>query len=310
MICTALGNNKANAQAAPLYSQYIFNMMLINPAYAGSKDQFQTNALYRSQWSGLDGSPQTQTLVADGPLNDNVGLGGHLINDRVGAFGRTSLYGNYAYRLDFGSSKRLSFGISFGASYFSLNATRLSTDEPGDPAIENAYESSMMPDAKGGIFYHNKDFYAGLSMGEMLAGIDFAGADLFTRNREYMFTAGMTTYLFPDILFKPSILIKEDFHAPTNVDLNAFVLLSEQLWVGSSFRLGSNLFKNSETQGPYLSFSEIAIMSEFYFDAFRIGYSYGYNINFEKYPTHEISLGFVFNNESDYRDRDVSPRHF
>ena len=123
--------SQQNAQ----YGQYIFNQMVFNPAYAGTKGVVSFQGVYSSQWTGINGSPTTQTISIDGPISNSMGLGVHFINDQIGAQSQRAAYGSYAYKIRLNQSLRLSFGISAGVSYFSLNGNEFVIQTENDPAI-------------------------------------------------------------------------------------------------------------------------------------------------------------------------------
>jgi type IX secretion system PorP/SprF family membrane protein len=298
------------AQNDPQYSQYIFNQLVINPAYAGSKEVTNLNALGRKQWSGIDGAPYTQTVSLDGPiLNKHAGLGLTVMNDRSGAVGKFSFYGSYAHKIRFGKKAVLSMGLSFGGAQYIVDGSKLHTDESGDPSIPLGMQRSFKPDAKGGLFFHTNDFYFGVSATELLSTRYNKKDPLFTLKRHYFITSGLLVKLSDKIKFKPSFMVKEDFNSPTNIDLNAFFLFSDKLWLGGSYRMGVQVWDLS-LQDALQKRDAVAMMAEYFLtDKFRVGYAYDLTVSaLKNYGSHELSLGYYFFKKQDTKM--LSPRYF
>lgn len=319
MVCMILctGLVKLYAQQDAQFSQYMFNGLYINPAYAGYREQWNINMFYRNQWAGFPGAPKTFSLAADGSANDDrVGLGVLVMNDKLGAQENTSFYGNYAYRIpmdDYGT-RTLALGIGAGFLQQRLNVEALhpADDAANDLILQNAKRTALMPDARVGIFYNSERVYAGLSADNLIT-------DIFRKNtvlKTYLpikphlyFTVGGLVSVSEDLLFKPSILIKEDFAGPTSADLNAFMLIQEKIWIGASYRTAvfnkSNIDKTLKKSGAIVGMIEVFVN-----DKLRIGYAYDQTINgtaANNYSTHEISLNYFFNNP---KARMLSPRYF
>jgi len=145
------------AQQDAQYSQYMFNSLVINPAYAGYKESYNVSLLNRNQWVGIKGAPKTQTVVLDGAFfeNQKVGLGLTIVNDKIGIQGQTAAYANYSYRLPVGANNtRLAFGLAVGVSQYTLNSDQATIDYPNDPNFNDGKQSYFAPDAKFGLFYN------------------------------------------------------------------------------------------------------------------------------------------------------------
>jgi type IX secretion system PorP/SprF family membrane protein len=296
------------AQQSAQYTQYIFNGLIINPAYAGTKEILNANAMYRSQWAGLDGAPTTQTLTADGAVNDNkIGLGFQVVNDHIGAEGQLSFMGSGSVHLDVSEDARLSFGLSGGLRQYTLDGSKIKTTNPNDPLIPNTKTSTILPNADAGIYYHTEQFYLGVS-GANLTGIksDYVLAP----SRHYFLTSGYVFNLGSFVKFKPSFLIKSDFKAPSNVDLNAFLLFGERLWLGGSYRTGMYLFPAPDTNRNLdLSNAMAGIVELYLTKKIKVGYSYDFTVTgLSNYASHEISLGYYFFKKEDTRM--LTPRYF
>ena len=289
------------AQQDAQFNQYIFNELVINPAYAGTKGVVNANAMYTTQWTGFAGAPITQTLSIEGPATENVGLGLHVINDVIGAESQQSIFGSYAYHLNINDKFKLSMGLAIGASYFTLDGTKLLTESQNDPAIPLVQAKSLQFDSKTGLFLYSYRFFAGASISDLTANV-FKSNNLMVASlsRHYFLTSGYVFDLGSKFKIKPSFLIKEDFKAPTNIDLNAFLLYNERFWLGVTFRTGASIFKNSDLQNSLKVADAIVFIADFNIsDKFRIGYSYTYSTNaLSPYPGHEFSLGYNFTDKN------------
>ncbi|PRY14770.1 type IX secretion system PorP/SprF family membrane protein [Pontibacter ummariensis] len=305
LLLALLLTTAASAQQNPQYSQYIFNSTSINPAYTGSKNVLNLNAFYRSQWTGVEGAPETQALTVDGLVaNDRLGAGLTLTRDEIGAQSVTSAYANIAVKLQVSQNAILSLGIAPGLVQHVVDGSKFGIQD--DPSIPTGKQTDLKPDVKIGAYLHTSRFYAGVSASDL---IQYKDMDQVEPERHYYFTSGYVFDVSPFVKFKPSVLVKEDFHAPTSVDLNGFLLLGERLWLGSSYRTSMNVFNNPE--GETLSkktavafIAELQVLKEL-----RVGYSFDKMLNgFSDYNTHEVSVGYYF-----FKKKDTSmltPQYF
>ena len=232
---------KAQAQQEPMYSQYMFNALAINPAYAGSKDCFSASFLHRNQWLGIEGAPTTNTLSAHSPLLfPNSAVGGTLLHDFVGVTRRTSLLADYAYRIELSKTTRLAFGLRAGFSHFSWDPTRLENVDQSDYIYAGGATNGLAPRIGTGIFLHNRNFYAGLSIPNLLKYNPKQGLDQQTglpeSERHYFGTLGYAFVVSPNVVVKPSVLAKYEQAAPFQMDINMNVLFWNHLWIGASYR--------------------------------------------------------------------------
>jgi type IX secretion system PorP/SprF family membrane protein len=296
----------ANAQQNPQYSQYIFNSMSINPAYTGSKNVLNLNAFHRSQWTGIDGAPTTQALNIDGiAANNKLGVGLGLSREKFGAQSSLSAYANIAVKLQTSESGVLSFGLAPGLVQHTLDGVELGVND--DPSIPSGKEVSMKPDVKIGAYYHTDRFYAGVSASDLL---QFKDMEQIEPERHYYFTSGYVFDLGSFFKLKPSILIKEDFRAPANVDLNAFLLLADRIWLGSSYRTSMNLFNSKTDLEEVDKRTAIALIAELQISKLlRLGYAYDKMLNnLNGFNTHEVSIGYYFFKKKDTRI--ITPQYF
>jgi type IX secretion system PorP/SprF family membrane protein len=311
-ILAILASTSAIAQQNAQYQQYIFNELIINPAYAGTKEFTNLSAIYSNQWAGLEGSPSTQTLALDGALSNRIGLGFHLLNDKIGAQSQQAFFFSYAYRIPITEKLKLSLGIAAGASFFTLDGTKLLTDDGiVDPAIPTSTEYQPRFDTKTGLFLYTDRFYAGFSVSDLLSDV-FHTEDLLiaAQARHYYLTSGYVFDLSPKFKFKPSFLVKEDFAAPTNIDINSFFLYNERVWLGATARFGAEIFSADNLDNSLRLRNAYSFMIEYYItERFRAGYAYTHSVTaLKNYPGHEIALGFYFPNKVGTKMK--TPRYF
>ncbi|MCX7861475.1 MAG: type IX secretion system membrane protein PorP/SprF [Bacteroidales bacterium] len=295
------------------YSQYIFNQLVINPAYAGAKGLVNVNTMYNKQWSGLEGSPRTLTISAEGPVFDMMGLGVHFIQDELGAQKQTAAYGSYAYRLRLSSHWRLSIGMALGITYNSIDGTRFTQNDEvlNDPAIPQSRVTNTLFDSKFGLFLFTKKFYAGLSVSELTANIKSPDDVLAAAQKQHFyFSTGYVFKLNEQMKMKPSIIVKEDGKALTNIDISNYVLYKNTVWFGLTYRTGAPLF-TSKTLDNSLHYRDAAIAMLDYniTDNLRVGYAFQYSLTkLSNYYGHEILLGYYFAKAP--RTKMLTPRYF
>jgi type IX secretion system PorP/SprF family membrane protein len=308
---------KARAQQTIQFSQYVFNGLAVNPAYAGYKEDLTLNLSSRIQWAGINGAPQTGTASADGLTNNkNVGLGLIATFDHLGPENTSSVYANYAYRLqlDAEDTRRLCFGIAFGAVQYSIDGSKFNATDAGDGSVPTGFESKLTPDFRFGVYYYSAKVYFGASVFNLLSSpvtniID--NTTIIKQQRTVYLTAGTLVPVSEYIDFKPSLMIKEDFKGPTNLDLTGYVALNKIVWVGTSYRTGVAAWNKTNLQSGLDNTDAIAAIAQFYInDHFRIGYSFDFTLsklaNYQS-GSHELSLSLSFPGK---KPRIVSPRYF
>ena len=276
-------------QQHPLFTQYMFNGLLINPAYAGSYESMNLTTLIRAQWTGFEGSPSTQTFSVHSPLrNDRVALGLITMNDIIGSTRQRSVYGAFAYRIPTGKEGKLSFGLQAGVDHRLTNLNSLNAKHSEDPLLVSEFGSESFINYGTGIYYYNNRFYSGFSIPRLLNWEH-------SHNRQLFYTSGYLFNVSHDIKLKPSFLLKLMTGVPVQVDLNCNVLFREVLWIGASFR----------------TFSSINLLAQIQLnDQLRIGYGYDYQVNrlASVLPgSHEILLSYNFRF---FRSNTISPRYF
>ena len=299
-----IGSLTTNAQQAPMYTHYMYNTLVVNPAYAGSRDVLTVTALYRSQWVGFEGAPVTQTLTMHAPIiNDHIGVGLSVLNDKIGPTNNTSVSAYYAYKMRLTKKSKLALGLSVGANKFQANLNTLKLDQQNDPAFLNNINNKVTPNFGFGAYYSRERFYVGISVPYLLqnsySGLNQEGIKTLTdkEQRHYFFIAGTIIDITPNLAFKPTTLIKITPAAPIEEDFTASFIIMKKLLVGAMFRTG-------DAVGGLVGLD--------FTDQLHIGYSYdwSYGLKTGKYNqgSHEIVLryDFIFINKKQIH----SPRYF
>ncbi len=263
-ICT--GNLKA--QQDPMYSQYMFNMLSVNPAYAGSREVLSMTALYRKQWVGVSGAPTTLTFSADAPIrNQKMALGVNLVSDKIGISKNMMINVCYAYRIMFVNGGVLSLGLQGGinqyrADYSSVNTAFNGTGPLPDDAFAESV-SSMFPNFGFGAYYYTGRFYLGLAVPKMiknnLAGTNRPTLDFTSfpnrQNRHLFITSGYSFDMNPEWTLKPSVLVKGVHGAPLEMDININAWWREKVGAGVSYRTADAIVAMIQFQAkPELNF--------------------------------------------------------
>jgi type IX secretion system PorP/SprF family membrane protein len=247
------------AQQDPMYSQYMFNMLSINPAYTGSRDMLSFTALYRKQWAGIEGAPTTFTFTADTPIrNQKMALGINLVNDKIGIAKNTVLNLSYAYRIRFVNEGILSFGLQAGADQYSADYSSVNTSQKGgvyDQAFAGS-ASAIFPNFGFGVYYHTQRFYIGLASPKMiknkLRGENAPTLDFTSypnrQNRHLFMNVGYDFELNQEITLKPSLMIKQVVGAPLAIDVNVNAYWKKLVGAGISYRTGDAILVMLEFQ--------------------------------------------------------------
>jgi type IX secretion system PorP/SprF family membrane protein len=303
-----------SAQQGVIFSQYAFNGLVLNPAYAGYKEKFNSTVLYRNQWANIEGAPTTVSLFADGSLVNNLlGIGGHIMSDKVGVQQTLSFFSDYAYRLTIDNKgTRLAFGLSIGVTQLSLDENLVRLNDKNDPLLAGGLlgERIFRPDFNVGIFFDHKLFSVGLSATEL-----WKDYKLVQKNPQLYFTAATLIPIDRHYIIKPSILYKDDFVMQPSVDINVFLLMRDKVWLGILWRNGipfkSRLDKTVKGEAFYSSLNAISFLAEvFISDNLYIGYAYDLplnRLNQVSLNTHEVMLGFTMGKKA---QRVLTPRYF
>jgi type IX secretion system PorP/SprF family membrane protein len=284
------------AQQDPQYTQYMYNMNVVNPAYAGSKESISITALYRNQWSGFNDAPQTFTFSAHSPIGNNVGLGLSAIKDELGPIDETNVFADFSYTLQLTDNMKIALGLKAGATFHKVGLTDLELQDPNDPFFSQDI-SKTYPNLGAGAFLYTDNFYVGLSVPNMIKSVhlDENGLKYGSEELHYFATAGYVFQATEDIKIKPSVMVKSAFNAPVSFDGNINALFYEKFEIGVSYRLDD-------------SFSGLVGFQAT--PNIRIGYAYDKvtsDIKVVGTASHEVILTFdLFLNKRAFR----SPRYF
>jgi len=277
-------------QSEATYSQYMFNGLAINPAYAGSHESLDLTVLSRFQSMGIEGAPVTQTFTGHTAIVDRrIGLGFLIINDKIGVTQQTGFYLSYAYKIRFDRST-LSLGLQGGGTMVDAKYSQLLIRQPGDPVLGDDIQG-FKPNFGAGIYYSSEYFYAGISIPQMIN----AGEKAITQLQPLIFTSGIVFTLNPVLKLKPNILLRVVDQVPVEFNFNMNLLIHEVVWFGVSYRPSNTAIVLLELQLT---------------DKLRFGYAYDFGINdLSKANTgsHEFMLNYQLRKN---KKGVVSPRYF
>lgn len=295
-----LGLQNVSGQQEPQYTQYMFNMMSVNPAYAGTRESLNALVLSRMQWVGLEGAPRSNTIALHTPFrNRKMGLGASIITDRIGPVTNSYININYAYRISLTEDITLSLGLKggiynyyVGLSDLALNASDITYDED--------YKKNFQPNLGAGAYLYTKDYYVGFSVPKMLkTELEDIGttSDLISElKRHFFITGGYIFTLDADWKLKPSVLAKMVEGAPPSFDITAQALYRDRFWLGTTYRTGDALAFLFQMQiNPQLI----------------LGYSFDLTLSAMSSVTsgsHEILISYDF--KAFTNDKVKSPRYF
>lgn len=288
------------AQQDPQYTQYMYNMSIMNPAYAGSKENMAGGLLFRKQWINMDGAPTTGTFFINSPVGKNVGLGLSAINDKIGPVEETNVYADFSYTLNLGDDRRLAFGLKGGGTFHKVGLFSEIGDgyvpDLDDPAFQQNSNKSFL-NLGTGFFYYTNKYYVAVSVPNMLKSsyLDFNGRRFGTETLHYFITGGYVFDINPDLKFKPSTMIKSSMNAPTSIDLSANFLFNNKIEAGVTHRL-------QDSFGAIVNYTINPNLS--------IGYAYDHIVSDLKVTTpssHEIMILF---NLDFPKKVSQSPRYF
>ena len=298
------------AQQEPLISHYMFNHLLVNPAYAGSKDYAMASALFRKQWVNLEGAPTTILGSIHGPVfkSRKVGLGLSLSNDKIGVTNTTDVYAHYAYHIPFNETLKLGIGVNAGISHTNAELTKIRLTEMN--SVDKVFvddKAVTTPNFGAGLFLHSERFYAGISVPRALSydstrSIAVSGSDGPAFVRHLWATAGVAFVVSEDLVIRPSLMLRHTKNAPLQADINTNVLIKQLLWLGATFRTGD---EDAGMPEAVVALVELQLTRQL-----RLGYSYDFTmspLSDHSSGSHEISLGFDFGRDI---QRIKSPRYF
>lgn len=280
------------SQQDPHYTQYMYNMNVINPAYAGSKENLAFGLLYRKQWVDIEDSPTTMTFSGHSPVGKNVGLGLSVVNDKIGPVEETNFYGDFSYTLNLGGEHRLALGIKAGLT---LHDVGLYTDigqnnvpDANDPAFRENTNNTYF-NVGAGFFYYTENYYVAFSVPNMLKSKHLDITDngqerqFGSETQHYFLTAGYVFQLNDNIKFKPSGLLKSAFGVSPSFDVSANFLFYERFEIGATYRIDDSF-------GAMVNYAITPNL--------RIGYAYDHivsDLNVTTPSSHEVMLLFDLN---------------
>ncbi|MBS7252668.1 PorP/SprF family type IX secretion system membrane protein [Flavobacterium branchiicola] len=275
-----------SAQQDAQFTQYMYNTISVNPAYAGSRGAMSVFGLYRTQWIGLDGAPETSTFSINTPLNNSkLGLGVSLVNDKIGPTNENNLSADLSYSIPTSDSFQLSFGIKGSLNIFNLDASKLSFEDQGDPQFQDL-DNKISPNIGAGVYWHSDRAYVGLSVPNFIETNRYDNNDvaIFKDKINYYLMAGYVFNLdhLQYIKFKPALLTKMVQGAPLQVDVSGNFMFNDKFVVGVAYRWSASV---SAMAGFQVT------------DGLYLGYGYdNETTNLRKYNSgsHEIFLRFEF----------------
>lgn len=287
LLVVVLGFNDLYAQQDPHYTQYMYNMNVINPAYAGSKENLSFGLLYRKQWIEIEDAPTTFTLSGHSPVGKNVGIGLSLISDKIGPVTEQNAYADFSYTLNLGGEHKLAFGLKAGATFHSVDyLTRIAPtlQDINDPLF-GANASNSYLNMGTGLFYYTNKYYLALSVPNMLKGthLDYNGVQYGNDVSHYFLTGGYVFDLNQSVKFKPFFMLKSSFNVSPSLDLSTNFLFNDKFEVGATYRL-------EDSFGAMFNY---AISPNV-----RLGYAYDHIVSDLKVTTpssHEVILLFDLN---------------
>jgi len=293
MLLAAMSYGQQDAQ----FTQYMYNTININPAYAGSRGAMSIFALHRTQWVGLDGAPTTNTASINTPINNsNLGLGVSFVNDKIGPTNENMISADLSYTIPTSENFKLSFGMKATANLFNLNVNKLNPADQGDPKFQNL-RNVFTPNIGAGIYYHSDKAYVGLSVPNFIQTnrYDDNEVAIFKEKINYYLIGGYVFDLSNDIKFKPAFLTKLVEGSPLQVDVSANFMFVEKVTLGIAYRWSAAM---SAMVGFQVS------------DGMYIGYGYDLETtNLENYNSgsHEVFLRYeIFKNN----EKITTPRFF
>ena len=296
----------SNAQQDPHYTQYMYNMSVINPAYAGSKDNLAGGLLYRKQWVEIEDAPTTGTFFLHSPVGRNVGLGISAITDKIGPVEENNLYADFSYTLNLGGESRLAFGLKAGATFHKVglfsDIGNGNVPDANDPAFQEN-SNRTFANIGSGVYYYTNKWYLAFSVPNMLKGkyLDYNNQNdgnqykFGTETLHYFLTGGYVFDINQNLKFKPFAMIKSAINTPISLDVSTNFLMYDKLELGATYRL-------EDSFGAMINYAITPNL--------RLGYAYDHivsDLDIATPSSHEFIL--LFNIPSAKRVSQ-SPRYF
>jgi type IX secretion system PorP/SprF family membrane protein len=275
------------AQQQTQYSQYMYSMFSINPAYAGNKNNTQLLLTERKQWTGIEGAPHSQSLIFHAPIkNQKMGYGLNVFNETIGAHGNFGVFGSYSYGIT-SPEGAIRFGVRAGLYSLKVNSNNITYREGNDPGRITNIQSNIIPSFDAGIHFYKKNMVGGIVLSNLTESkIKFESDNIIRTNleRHFFAYAGYLFSLTDKWMFQPSTMIKYITNSPINIDFNTNFIYNDKIGVGASYRTSRS----------------IVIMTQFFIAKnFRVGYAFDYTFKLTNNAniggTHEIFVGFDIN---------------
>jgi type IX secretion system PorP/SprF family membrane protein len=287
------------AQQDAQFTQYMYNTININPAYAGSRGALSIFGLYRTQWVGLDGAPETSSFSANTPINNsNLGIGLSLVNDKIGPTNENTFSVDLSYTVQTSADFKLSFGIKGSANLFNLDISKLNPEDQGDPQFQDL-DNKFSPNVGAGVYWHSDKAYIGLSVPNFIETNRYDDNDIaiYKDKINYYLMGGYVFDLdkYQYIKFKPAVLAKMVEGAPLQVDVSANFMFVDKFVLGVAYRWSASV---SAMAGFQIT------------DGLYIGYGYDRettNLNNYNSGSHEIFIRYEFIKKN---NKITSPRFF
>lgn len=290
---------EVSAQQDPHYTQYMYNMSVMNPAYAGSKESLSMGLLHRKQWVELEDAPTTSTFFGHSPVGKNVGLGLSVISDKIGPVAENNVYGDFSYTLKLGGDHKLALGLKAGLTLQNVDyLTKIAPTLPqqGDGAFGANTSNSYFNFGTGAFYYTNK-YYLGLSVPNMIKAthLDYNGRSYGNESSHYFLTGGYVFDINENVKFKPFFMVKSSFEAPASLDVSTNFMFKDKFEIGGTYRLNDSF-------GAMVNYAITPTL--------KIGYAYDHIVSDLKVTTpasHEVILLFNVNFS---KKVSRSPRYF
>lgn len=283
----ALSVTELRAQQDPHYTQYMYNMSVMNPAYAGSKEGVSGGFLYRKQWVEIEDAPTTGTFFIHSPVGRNVGLGLSVISDKIGPVEENNFYADFSYTLNLGGEHRLAFGMKAGVTMHKIDFNTIYPTLPdlNDDVFGNGNPNKTFLNVGSGVFYYTEKYYIAFSVPNMLKTkyLDFDGRQYGTEELHYFLTGGYVFDINSNLKFKPFAMVKSSLNAPTSFDVSTNFMLYDKLELGATYRI-------EDSFGAMVNFAITPNL--------RIGYAYDHivsDLNTVTPSSHEVMLLFDLN---------------
>lgn len=284
---------ESSAQQDPHYTQYMYNMSVMNPAYAGSKENLSMGLLYRKQWIEIEDAPTTATFFGHSPVGKNVGLGLSVVSDKLGPVEENNVFGDFSYTLNLGENHKLALGLKAGLTFQKIGL--LSDVDPSlqdnliiDPAFGQNVSNTFF-NVGSGVFFYSQKYYVGFSIPNFLkkthmeVNSNGTNYEFGPETAHYFLTGGYVFDLNETIKFKPFFMLKSAFGVNPSLDVSSNFLFNNKFEIGGTYRL----------QDSFGAMMNYAITPNL-----RIGYAYDHIVSDLKVTTpssHEIILLFDLN---------------